>query len=86
MKHYEIIDKLKTSRYIGETYEPLTWEDTVDFLESVLASDINPDTSDERIVELVAQYTAAANAAGYGLYQPERVLRRYLEMLRSFTA
>jgi len=86
MQHDDIIEKLKTSRYISETYKPLTWEDSVKFLQHALITDVHTDATDERIAELVAQYTAAANAAGYELYQPERVLRRYLEMLRAFTA
>ena len=83
MKHYEIIDKLKTARYVSETYQQLSWEDTIDFLGSVLEQDIQPDTTDERIVELAVEYTATANANGYGLYQPEHILRRYRALLRS---
>ena len=85
MKHDDIIEKLKTARYVGETYEPLTWRGTVNILQRAMAQDIQPDATDECITELVARYTAAANAAGYELYQPERVLRRYLELLRAVT-
>ena len=83
MKDEDIIEKLKTARYMSDTYQPLSWQGTVDFLESAMATDVHTDATDERIAELIAQYTVAANAAGYELYQPERVLRRYLE-LRSF--
>ena len=86
MKHYEIIDKLKMTHDINETYQQLSWEDTIDFLDSVLAQDIQPDTTDDRIVELAVEYTATANADGYGLYQPKHILRRYRDLLRSFTA
>ena len=37
MKHYEIIDKLKMAHDINETYQQLSWEGTVDFLESAMA-------------------------------------------------
>ena len=85
MKHDDIIEKLKTARYVSETYQPLSWQGTVDLLMPALITDVHPDTTDDRIVELVAQYTVAANAGGYELYQPARVLRRYLELLRAVT-
>ena len=85
MKHDDIIEKLKTARYVSETYQPLSWQGTVDLLMPALITDVHPDTTDDRIAGLIAQYTAAANAAGYELYQPERVLRRYLELLRAVT-
>ena len=83
MKHEDIIEKLKAVRYVSETYQPLSWQGTVDFLESVLASDVHADTTDERLVELAVEYTAATNAAGHELYQPEHILRRYRALLRS---
>jgi hypothetical protein len=86
MKHEDIIERIKTARYVSETYQQLSWQGTVDLLESAMASDVHTDITDDRIVELAVEYAAAANAAGYELYQPERVLRRYLELTRAFIA
>ena len=58
----------------------------MDFLEYAMAQDIQPDTTNERIVQLIVEYTDTTDATGYGLYQPEHLLRRYRALLRSFTA
>jgi len=83
MKHKDIIEKLKTSRFISETNKPLSWEETADLLRDLLAQEVHIDTTDERIAELTAECNSAANAAGYELYRPERVLRRYRDLLIS---
>jgi hypothetical protein len=83
MKDEDIIERLKTARYVSEIYQPLSWQGTVDFLEYAMAQDVQPDATNERIAELIAQYTAETKAAGHELYQPEHLLRRYRALLRS---
>ena len=48
-------------------YAPMSGEATADWAYPGIQSDIQADTSDERIAELVAQYEAEANSSGYTL-------------------
>jgi hypothetical protein len=57
-----VVEVYKTGRY-----ERMGWAATEEFAADGIAADIQADTLDERITELVAEYEADANIDGYTL-------------------
>lgn len=51
---------------VGE-YVPMSSENTADWIYELMRVDVDADTTDERIAELVASYEKLANAEGYAL-------------------
>lgn len=82
-----IDDDLAELYAIGE-FEPMSREQTGDWIYSGIREDIDADTSDERIAELADEYEAYANAettdnqCGYTLTDAEELMLEYRQQLR----
>lgn len=64
---FESDDEDAVETYKPGKYAPLSSEATADWAYDGVQSDIAPDTTDERIAELVAEYEAEARRNGYTL-------------------
>lgn len=64
---FESDDEDVVEIYKPGKYAPMSRQATADWAYEVIQSDIDADTSDERIAELVAEYEAVANSNGYTL-------------------
>ncbi|MEN1399022.1 hypothetical protein [Pseudomonas aeruginosa] len=64
---FESYDEDVVETYKPGKYAPMSSEATADWAYEGIQSDIEADTTDERIAELVAEYEAAANNQGYTL-------------------
>lgn len=64
---FESGDEDVVETYKPGKYAPMSSQDTADWAYEGIHSDIEADTTDERIAELVAEYEAEANSNGYTL-------------------
>ena len=64
---FESDDECAVEIYKPGKYEPMSSEATADWAYEGILSDIDADTTDEQIAELVAMYEADANSNGYTL-------------------
>lgn len=64
---FESDDDDVVETYKPGKFSPMSSQATADWAYESLQSDIEADTSDERIAELVAEYEAVANSYGYTL-------------------
>ena len=65
---FESDDEGVVETYKVGKFAPVSREGTADWAYDGIQSDIEADTSDERIAELVAEYEAVANSYGYALH------------------
>lgn len=63
-------------------YAPMSRTATEDWIYEGMKADINADTTDERIAELVAEYEAEANSTGYTLSGLEDIMQEFRQELR----
>lgn len=64
---FESDDENVVESYRPGKFAPMSSQDTADWAYEGIQSDIEADTTDERIAGLVAEYEAAANSNGYTL-------------------
>lgn len=64
---FESDDENVAEIYKPGKYAPVSRQATADWAHEGIRSDIDADTTDERIAELVAEYEAEANSLGYTL-------------------
>ena len=76
-KKFHIVENYK----IGE-YEPMTSQETADWANDAIEQDIQAETTDERIAELVADYEEDANSQGYTLRNLEGLMKERRQELR----
>ena len=66
-ERYDSDDEDVVETYLPGKYAPMSSESTAYWAYEGIQSDIEADTTDERIAELVAEYEAEANSNGYTL-------------------
>lgn len=75
--YFESDDENVIEVYKPGQYQPMTDNETGDWLYESIHTDINADTSDEQMDKLVTIYESEANSEGYTLGNIEKLMEQY---------